>query len=50
MDIHTFLIMIAPPLVLIAAIFVVFFWASKGKTPAFVEEADYQENNQSKIN
>lgn len=51
MDITWFLIMIAPPLVLFTAVFVVFLWASKGKTPAFVREAENQDDYSSeKIN
>ena len=38
MNLTEFLITIAPPLVLIACVFIVFFWAAKAKEPAFVRE------------
>ncbi|MDQ0256066.1 nitrogen fixation-related uncharacterized protein [Evansella vedderi] len=38
-----FLITIAPPLVLIACIFIVFWWATAARPPAFVLEDQYEE-------
>lgn len=38
MDMTWFLITVAPPLVLIACVFIVFWWATAAKPPAFVIE------------
>ncbi|WP_430708796.1 cytochrome bd oxidase small subunit CydS [Paenalkalicoccus suaedae] len=35
-----FLIMIAPPLIVIFSIIFVFFWAAKWPTPRFLKDAD----------
>lgn len=48
MDLTWILIMIAPPLVLFAAIFIVFLWASKAKAPAFVRENEKMNGNSNK--
>ncbi|UTR14187.1 hypothetical protein MM221_16685 [Salipaludibacillus sp. LMS25] len=43
MDLTTFLIMVAPPLVVVLTLFIVFFWGAKGKPPSFIQE---NENNE----
>ncbi|MDG5788028.1 hypothetical protein QA612_11055 [Evansella sp. AB-P1] len=45
MSLTWFLIMIAPPLTMVACIIIVFIWATKGKPPAFVTEAEQEETN-----
>ncbi|MBU9714601.1 cytochrome bd oxidase small subunit CydS [Evansella tamaricis] len=49
MNLTWFLIMIAPLLVLVACIALVFLWATYGKTPAFIaEETDGEGDNQNR--
>lgn len=49
MDLTWFLITIAPPLIVIACIVIVFVWATKAKPPAFVIEEQLQQEQESKI-
>ncbi|MFA9556566.1 hypothetical protein ACERII_04560 [Evansella sp. AB-rgal1] len=49
MNVTWFFITIAPPLVLIACVALVFLWATYGKTPAFIlENSEEQERNNTK--
>ncbi|WP_281170427.1 cytochrome bd oxidase small subunit CydS [Alteribacter aurantiacus] len=40
MDLTFFLIMIAPPLVLVGAVAFVFVWAAKAKPPHYLQDND----------
>ncbi|MBU9720367.1 MULTISPECIES: cytochrome bd oxidase small subunit CydS [Bacillaceae] len=46
MDITQFLIMIAPPLVMVACVALVFLWATYGKTPNYINEDKDKDNNE----
>ncbi|ADU28541.1 cytochrome bd oxidase small subunit CydS [Evansella cellulosilytica] len=50
MDMTTFLIMVAPPLLLVACVVLVFVWATFAKEPAFVREAQEQAELQEDTN
>lgn len=49
MDLTWFLITIAPPLIVITCIVIVFVWATKAKPPAFVIKAQLLEAEETKI-
>ncbi|WP_425352550.1 cytochrome bd oxidase small subunit CydS [Alteribacter populi] len=38
MDLTTFLIMLAPPIVLVLSVAVVFIWGAKAKPPHFLQD------------
>ncbi|WP_267887774.1 cytochrome bd oxidase small subunit CydS [Salisediminibacterium beveridgei] len=40
MDMHTFMIMLASPLLLAVSVAVVFIWAAKAKTPEWVKSSE----------
>lgn len=49
MSLTWFLITIAPPLIVLACIVIVFVWATKAKPPAFVIEEQLLQEEESKI-